>query len=686
VIRLSDSDQELAEFARDFQQDIIATGDAEGGSRLRAEVFTGTVLEVLEEAGEIEDGNVCFHRERGIEVSGYGVDDDDTVNLFVSIYSGQVPPSSVTKTDVDTALRRARTFWERCRSGPYHSELEESSEAYDMALRLHSAAHRVQRLRIFVITDGVSRVDRLESESTESLTVIPSVWDIRRINQCVSSGQKREPIEVDFIERFGEALPCLSAPEESRGEYSAYLAIVPGPVLQELYSEFGPRLLELNVRSFLQARGKVNKGIRDTVLIQPDRFLAYNNGISATASDVELTKTADGAWGIARIRDLQIVNGGQTTASIYHAARRDKADLSHVFAQAKITVVPPERLEEIVPLISRFANSQNRISEADLSANEPFQIEVEKLSRSIWAPAVEGSQHQSRWFYERARGQYADGVARAGTPAQQRAFKAQNPSPQKFTKTDLAKFENTWDQLPHEVSKGAQKNFVLFTQRVQRRGLFVPDETYFRHLVAKAIMFRRAERIVTQQQFGGYRANIVAYTLALVSNKSAQRIDLEQIWRTQDISSAFGETVQAFSHGVYDVITDPPGGANVTEYCKREPCWARVRDLGLSLPAALEAELSARGAGSTAKRGLEAVQPEEQALITEVARTTSEEWFALSQWAKQTDNLQPWQRSLAFSLGKLARQGREPSRKQATQGKKILDEATRLGFAGAIAA
>ncbi len=593
-------DDGLETYAENLRQDVLVTAEAEGEEALRSEVFTRRTLELLQEAGEIEDGMACYHRDRGMEVSGYGVDEEETLNLFTTLYRGESPPGSVTRTDVDTALRRLLRFWERCRDSDYHLELEESSDQFDMVQRVRAVARHIGRLRLFVLTDGLSRVEHLPEQHQDGVATAAAIWDLRRLHRCETSGQRREPIEMDFVERFGAAIPCLHA-QEPGADYGAYLAILPAEILGALYADYGPRLLELNVRSFLQARGKVNRGIRETLLREPERFLAYNNGISATASRIDLL-SQDGATAIARIADLQIVNGGQTTASIHHAVRRDRADVSRVFVQAKITVVPPERLDQIVPLISRYANSQNRVTEADLSSNDPFHVAVEELSRTTWAPATDGTQRQTRWFYERARGQYADALGREATPARQRAFKQQNPTNQKFTKTDLAKFENTWDQLPHEVSRGAQKNFVAFMQRLRQRGRLKPDGDYFRELVAKAVLFRRTERLVGAQDFGGYRANIVTYTLALLSNRTAQRIDLDRIWRDQDSGPEVARAIVELSHRVYGVLTDPPGGANVTEYAKREACWSRVRGLELALPGALESELVVLGGGSVRRR------------------------------------------------------------------------------------
>ena len=671
---------DLEKFATDVRQEVILFAEAEAHERMQPEAFTSLVLDHLIEAAEVDDAQACYHRDRGIEVSGYGIDEDEeVVNLFSTIYRSDVPPSTTTATEIETSFKRLRAFWDRT-ADSYHLALEEASDVFEMALRLRDAHREATKVRMFVLTDGVVRPSHREAEDVDGVEYSFHVWDIRRLQRCVTSGQRREPIEIDFLERFGQAIPCLDA-GATTDDYAAFLAVIPGDVLNALYAEYGPRLLELNVRSYLQARGKVNQGIRETILKDPERFLAYNNGISATASAIELVDIPGAGRGIRTIKDLQIVNGGQTTASIHHAVRRDKADVSKIRVQAKLTVVAEKDLPLIVPLISRFANSQNKVSEADFSANDPFHVRVEELSRTIWAPPVDGTHRQTKWFYERARGQYADALGREGTPARQRAFKEANPSTQRFTKTDLAKFENTWDQLPHLVSRGAQKNFVDFTERLRSRGKHEPDAAYFHHLVAKAIMFRRAERLVSAEHFGGYRANIVAYSLAYISHRTAQRVDLDQIWRGQDITPAMAKTATEVSKLVHRVITDPPGGANVTEWCKRPACWERVKTIAIDLSPEFEAELIplGRSAGKPVT-GIEAPDADEVELIQQIAQIPGDTWFAISNWAKETGNLESWQRSLAFSLGRLAKQQRPPSRRQATQGDRLKQEAERLGF------
>ena len=492
---------------------------------------------------------------------------------------------------------------------------------------------------------------------------------------------KFEPIEIDFENEYGRPLQCLSLVDPD-SDYQGYLTVIPGEVLAGIYDRYGPRLLERNVRSFLQARGKVNKGIRHTILEEPHRFFAYNNGITATADYIDFDLEPDGLK-IRKVRNLQIVNGGQTTASLFHTAKKDKADLSGIFVQAKLSVIPEEHVDEIVPLISRFANSQNKVSDADFYANDPFHIDIEELSRSVWTPAVEGTSRTTHWFYERARGQYMDAKARETTPARKRQFEALWPNRQKFTKTDLAKFENTWMQLPHIVSLGAQKNFNDFSVRLKERGRVKVDVEYFQHLIAKAILFKRADRIVRDQEFGGYKANIVTYTLAWLSHHTSQRIDLDRIWKEQDISPALQEAIRNVSHEVQRIITNPPNNRNITEWCKRMECWDQVRETKIDIGQALERELIdvGRTANRRPDRGIEGPNEQEMTLIRQVSDVSADQWFQISKWAKETNNLQGWQRSIAFSIGKVISRGGSVSPKQAKQGIKILEEAKTLGFA-----
>jgi AIPR protein len=373
--------------------------------------------------------------------------------------------------------------------------------------------------------------------------------------------------------------------------------VIPAEILASLYGKYGARLLEQNVRSFLQARGKVNQGIRTTILSEPQMFFAYNNGITATAQDVQIT-AGDGGLQIAGIRDLQIVNGGQTTASLFHTRRKDKVGLKDIFVQMKLSVIDSAESELVVPRISEYANTQNRVNAADFFSNHPFHIRIETFSRRLWAPAQQGAQRETRWFYERARGQYADAQAKL-SPPEQRRFKAENPKPQMFTKTDLAKFENVWDDHPKWVNLGAQKNFARYAGRIGKEWTKSPDgfnEFYFRRAIARGILFRATEKLVSDQLWynGGYRANIVAYAIAClneVCRRLDKSIDFSKVWNLQSLPPRLQEAIVIAAKHVNDDIVHPPAGiSNISEWCKKDQCWTQLQGTLDKLQAALPDE------------------------------------------------------------------------------------------------
>jgi hypothetical protein len=585
------TNKELATFAEEIHEEVTSRVEATGGRISRIEAFSEIMIGHLADAGEIDDAEVCHHKAWGEEVVAYAVAErGDIMDLLVAVHTEKVPPKRVGKADVDKAFKRLYSFLNRALSGDF-SSLKVNTPAHDMCQRIREARSHLRAVRFFLITDGLTTTVKRKSTESNGVKATFQVWDIERFHRCITSGQSQEPIEVDLRKLAGEPIACLPMPGNAT-DYQAFLAIIRGDVLAKMYEEFGPRLLERNVRSFLQLRGKVNKKLQETIATEPERFLAYNNGISVTASELRLEGREDGTKGIVWARDFQIVNGAQTTASIYHAMKSKKGmDVSRVHVQAKISVVDPALIDDLVPLISRYANSQNKVNEVDFFANDAFHVRVDKLARTIWAPATGDGHRQTRWFYERARGQYQDSRGREPTAALRREFDVTHPPSQKFTKTDLAKFENTWEMLPHLVSRGAEKNFREFAVRLAARKGEEPDQRYFERLVAKAIIFRRAEAIIQELKFGAYKANIVTYTVSFILERTDRRIDLERIWREQAISPALAEAIATVSRAVHEGILASSSGKNVTEWCKKEDCWYAVRSLDVKLPPELESEL-----------------------------------------------------------------------------------------------
>lgn len=673
----------LLEFSRLLRADIIDrsrhSDDEEGAGEFKENAFTDRLISDLVEAGIVEDAQVCYHEERGLKINGYGINEDgDRLDLFTTIYQYGSTPETVARRDIETAIKKALQFFQVCIDGNVKN-MALSGPAYDMAHHIQMSAADLSRVRILVFTDGVAAIRSVDDTEINGIKVVYDIWDIERLQRLDSSGRPHEAVVLDIVGRYGKSLPCLVASSDDAG-YRCFLAMVPAQMLFDLYDEYRGQLLELNVRSFLQAKGKVNKGIQETLRNEPGRFLAYNNGITATAEEVTVEQLAGGGTAIAYIRGLQIVNGGQTTASIHLAKRKSRISLEGVVVQMKLNQVGSKLLEELVPKISRFANSQNKVSDADFSANDPFHRKIEELSRTIWAPG-----EKSQWFYERARGQYQVSKALAAVRASlKKAFETELPPSQAFNKTDLAKYVNAWDQRPSSVCKGNQKTFSDFTVALQQRGeVALPDEQYFKRLVAKAILFRQIEKLVRQEGYIAYRANIVAYTVAYISFQTAGRLDLDTIWDNQGISKVTREYAASVAAKVDAVLKQATG--NIGEWSKREACWLQVKALIVEMPEALVDELASDGHdGANGQRKIDATDratPAQLVQMSECMQISADDWLRIYKWGAASGKLLFWQAGIVNTLCGYAASNwiKKPSLKQARRGVEIIALAREAG-------
>lgn len=635
------------EFNKEFFQEILAEADAVG--QFVEDVFFEKFCEYLTDAGELETADRADYRGStgsGIRVDGYGGDPNDssgTLSLIIADFSQSHEVGRLTGTEMNSIFQRLYRFLQKSLDPTWRNTLEETSHAFGLADLITQRWYSINRVRMILISNRVlsERVDGREADEFDGRTITYSVWDIKRLHRFATIGHGKEDIEIDLKEEFGTTLAILPAHLSADG-YQSYLVVVPGNILAGIYDRWGARLLEQNVRVFLQARGNVNKGIRNTLQNEPEMFFAYNNGITATAEEV-FTEERSGQLLLTGLRNFQIVNGGQTTASI-HMAFRNKVELSKVFVQMKLSIVASERAEEVVPKISEYANSQNRVNAADFFANHPFHIRMEGFSRRIYAPSPDGTFRQTKWFYERARGQYNDARSLL-TPAQRKKFDLENPRAQLFSKTDLAKFLTVWEPCPDKVSLGAQKNFAYFAHLIgnewkRREENF--NETFFKDAVAKAIVFRRTEKIVSNQPWyeGGYRANIVAYAISKMAHDVAEMkksVDFLKIWGQQAISDQMEIALAYVARVVHDVLIDPPSGIrNVTEWAKKQACWERVKNLDVVWPSEFVNELitkeevvSRKRWGRKEQKVLNGIEAQ-----TAVVNAGGEFWRTVLDWGK----------------------------------------------------
>lgn len=648
---------ELEEFRKDFLETVRALAAAEGDFEEAS--FVAESARRLLEAEELAEFEPCHHegtgsRNRRMRVDGYGFDDvDGSISLAIANYSGREVADTLTQTEATRYFGMLRAFIEDAVDGRIQRTIEESSPGYALASDLFNRREAITRFRAYLVTDALlsSRVRDWPEEAVLGLPVEFHIWDMTRFHRVFESNVGRDELEVDFTEFAEGGIPCLEA-SQAEGEYQAFLCVLPASILADVYDRFGSRLLEGNVRSFLSTRGKVNKNMRVSILNEPTMFFAYNNGISATATDARVERGRDGLR-LVGATYLQIVNGGQTTASLANARRRDKAQLKDIFVQMKLSVITPENAEIVIPRISYCANSQNKVSDADFFSNHPFHVRIEALSRRIWAPATGGAQYETHWFYERARGQYLNEQIKL-TPSEKKKYLHQNPRGQVITKTDLAKYENAWRGLPHVVSLGAQKNFLAFAQWVGDRWKKSDtefNEEFFRNAVAKAILFRHTERLVSRQPWyqNGYRANIVAYTIAKLSSLievsvSGHVLDMKGIWARQDISPALDNQLAAIAKAVFDVVISPTHGfQNVTEWCKKEFCWQRVQEISLHLESGFIQELARAEEAIVEKKEARKLQRMDSKieLQAEVVKLGADYWSQLGVWGRQKNLISP---------------------------------------------
>jgi hypothetical protein len=577
---------ELEEFHQEFFQEVHLAADAHG--RFAEDTFFELFCDQLVDAGELETADRAHYLSpRGVRIDGYGGDpaaSEGVLSLIIADFNQSPELETLTATDMDAIFKRATAFLSKALDPGFRNSLEETSPGFGLADLIASSWKLVTKVRIFLITNRKlsSRVDGREAGEVDGTPVVYNVWDLNRLYRFATSGRSREEIMVEMSDHGG---PVAALPAHlTDAGYEAYLLVIPGQQLASIYDRWGARLLEQNVRVFLQARGNVNKGIRNTIENDPEMFFAYNNGITATAEEV-LSKKTGGTLLVTGFKNLQIVNGGQTTASIFAARKKQQAELSKVFVQMKLSVIPKEQAERVVPKISEYANSQNKVSAADFFANHPFHLRMKEFSQRIFAPSLEGTFRESKWFYERARGQYQDARGNLSV-ADRKKFDLEYPKGQVFSKTDLAKFLNVWMGFPEIVSRGAQKNFAHFATFIGKAWTEDPNgfnETYYRHAIAKAIVFHETESLVTEQTWyeGGYRANIVAYAIAKVSHDVqviGRSVDFDRIWRTQRVSDAMRDALIVAAEAANRVIVNPPPGIkNVTEWAKQPACWDRLK-------------------------------------------------------------------------------------------------------------
>jgi len=691
---------DIEQYHYSFMQNLSARAGAD--LNFTKSVFTEMMCENLLEEAIISDFSNTEYKDnkRGIAVDAWDYSEEQSLLTLIISDFREDPDELETliKTDLDKNFKRVCKFYEESVSGKLPEELDESMPVSELAYFINMENDGFSKVSLIVVTnanlsDRVKKLAKLEIQGKE---VRSDIWHIGRLHQNELSGRGKEDIEINLKEYSPDkkGLLCLPASGGINGVES-YLLAIPGDILADLYDQYGERMLEQNVRTFLQFRGKVNQGIRNTILNEPSMFFPYNNGISATAESVVINDNTR----IVSIKNLQIVNGGQTTAAIFNAAKgKDKAALGEVFVQMKLSLVPQKDVEVVVPKISEYANTQNKVNAADFFSNHAFHLRIEEISRRLWTKPTEGSTQATHWFYERARGQFSNAQTLQKTESKKREFLNANPKHQMFTKTDLAKYILTFDEKPHLVSLGAQKAF----SGSAREGGFIQkiikewdaskgdefNDLWFKRAISKALMFRTLDKLVFKQAWYDsyrYKAQTVTYALAKFASmirEKGQDFDYLKIWDEQKLDSNLENGLVDISFQVVQLVTSPPEYAtkNVGEWAKKEDCWKIIEKEEMPFPEGIDHCLISFE--EKAERDKDAVGTrqivngiEQQA---EVLDKGAPHWVLLSEWDEENKKLTAKERGIL----KIACQipSKFPSEKQAPLLLEAEKRAVKEGF------
>lgn len=602
---------QFEEFRKEYIENIKS--EAIMNSTTSDYVFMEKMKNMIEDIGDATELLIKYFEKNNIMINGYGFNEiDKSLIIYINDYQDEIIPPALNMERIDSLWKKMYNFLDTVSKGKLHSYCDDSNEYVAISRSLYDSLNgfekfndnylEIEKIKFLIFTNSKlsDRIKNLNSEyhpkeinnSIKERKIELEIWHIEKIYEIENSVKEREKIEIK-ISDFGHSLgiPVIKANITGTDEYEAYLGIIPGKILSNIFDKYGSKLLEGNVRSFLTNKGKVNKGIRKTIIEEPTKFFTYNNGIATTANEITIEKK-EGQTLITSIKDFQIINGGQTTASLTSASRKKESKLDDIFVPMKITIVKNiDSYDEIVKNISKYANSQNKVTDADMFSNHPFHVRFERLAEKNYVRT--DSMINTFWFYERSRGRYIQEKSKfLNSKVEREKFEKKFPKHQVLKKEELAKYMNALNCKPHVVNLGSTKCMNYFAKHID--ALYNSDEihskindSYFKKAIASAIIFRSVDKMISQAYWykkGGYKLNIVPYTISKIidSIPNDLRLDYNKIWLDQSVSEVFLKEANEIAQMVNEFITNSDG-VIVTEYCKKEATWDKLKELKYKL-------------------------------------------------------------------------------------------------------
>lgn len=537
--------------------------------------------------------NDDIHHVDGYYFSNESDNDRSSLTLIICDFSYSNDLQRMTLETFRSHFKRLRAFYTDCKKGKYDAWAP-GTPKYDLMQIISKGT--TPGYRGFIEENGTLNLHLIsnkkiphtppESEYISlptggKLAIHYSVTDFTDLIEA-----KPQPIVLDFTKLaqatpHPDGIPFLRAIDNTKVDfYDSYLFVMPADALAECYGKYKTRILEQNVRVYLQKKGKVNQGIYKTIEEDPSVFFIYNNGLAITAEEIELNEEQTK---IIRIHGLQVVNGGQTMASIYEAWH-NKVDISGITVQVKLTKIARTIGKVIVPYISRYSNSQNAVKDTDQHSNELVQCCIEKLSRSVKTPGA----IPQIWYYERMRGQYDNALLHM-TESQKKDFQRRCPKDKKITPTKFAQAIMTFELMPYFVLKGEQKAYngtagmrgfceMLSAVYESNPGL-ITQPAWFKENIAKYIFLQQARKAIgnhlkrTGNTLSTYTLAVSIYTISILVYLLRQRgraIAFAQVWEKQMVDDLTIHDVIKVTDFITKALEERSDAA---EWLKKESTW-----------------------------------------------------------------------------------------------------------------
>jgi len=599
-----------------FRNELIEQSKDDDGSITESSFISNVLPDLLTtRLIESEDFENSFHESKSekIKINGYSFNEShDRLQLYIVNEIGLSPLA--TEDDLSISLKsyyedlfsRAKNFVKKAFLRHLNDEIMDSSSVKYLIHYMASSAgiNEIDVVEIFLITPTLSIEKRsqtpyakrfvFENEEIQTTFTLNGKKEKKTIiiekknidlnylyDVSISKGNEYSLI-VDFEKDLGRKIEVLKAADEEN--FETYLCVIPATGIASLYKNAGgTRILEKNVRSFLQfGKKSVNAGMKSTILKTPEKFIAFNNGLTITATD-KIIEEINGRLYLKSLTNFQIVNGGQTTATIFFS-NKEGLKIDKINLMAKINIaknISEDELEKLIDEIGYYSNRQTKVSGVDNNTIKPQLDKIKSLSNSIITPSG------TKWFFERLKGQFNTMVRMAG--GNKGRILKEYPKDRRFTKEILGKYYVSWGNKPYLVKLGGDKVFGYFSEEIagdgDKKKPQIIDRLFYEELISKMILVKALEKIYGQgkNSIGQLRAAVIPYSISILyihtnGSKTSPDFDLSKIWLKESLEKDLADYFKKLMTLVNILLKDKRynNSDDTSDNTKKQEVWLNI--------------------------------------------------------------------------------------------------------------